>query len=217
MRVLAHLANIESLIDAFKQNLDIHRVTASQIFHIPPSQVSEEQRNKAKAINFGIIYGISAFGLARQLNISRKEAATYIERYFKEYPGIQKYMSETIEFAKEHGFVPNLLGRKCFLPHINSKDHALRSFSERAAINAPMQSLASDIVKVAMIALDKRLSSNNMKTKMILQIHDELIFESPLAEVDSAMAIIKSTMQNAYLLDVAIDTKVSFGSNWQEL
>ena len=217
LRILSHVANIGQLKKAFAENRDIHAQTASQIFDTPIETMEPEVRRKAKAINFGIIYGISAFGLARQLNISRKEAATYIERYFKEYPGIQKYMSETIEFAKEHGFVPNLLGRKCFLPHINSKDHALRSFSERAAINAPMQSLASDIVKVAMIVLDKRLSSNNMKTKMILQIHDELIFESPLAEVDSAMAIIKSTMQNAYLLDVAIDTKVSFGSNWQEL
>ena len=126
-------------------------------------------------------------------------------------------MSETIEFAKGNGFVSNLLGRKCFLPNINSKDHTLRSFSERAAINAPMQSLASDIVKIAMILLNKILSSRNMKTKMILQIHDELIFESPEAEVTSAMAIIKSTMQSAYLLDVGIDTKVSTGNNWQEL
>ena len=217
LRILSHVANIGQLKQAFAENRDIHTQTASQIFDIPIETMEPEVRRKAKAINFGIIYGISAFGLARQLNISRKEAATYIERYFKEYPGIQQYMSETIEFAKEHGFVSNLLGRKCFLPNINSKDHTLRSFSERAAINAPMQSLASDIVKVVMIVLDKRLSANNMKTKMILQIHDELIFESPLSEVESAMTIIKSTMQNAYLLDVAIDTTVSFGSNWQEL
>ena len=217
LRILSHVANIEQLKQAFAENRDIHAQTASQIFDTLIEAMEPEVRRKAKAINFGIIYGISAFGLARQLNISRKDAATYIERYFKEYPGIQQYMSETIEFAKEHGFVSNLLGRKCFLPNINSKDHTLRSFSERAAINAPMQSLASDIVKVAMIVLDKRLSANNMKTKMILQIHDELIFESPLAEVESAMTIIKSTMQNAYLLDVAIDTTVSFGSNWQEL
>jgi DNA polymerase-1 len=217
LRILSHVANIKQLKQAFAENKDIHAQTASQIFDTPIETMEPEVRRKAKAINFGIIYGISAFGLARQLNISRKEAATYIERYFKEYPGIQQYMSKTIEHAKEHGFVANLLGRKCFLPNINSKDHTLRSFSERAAINAPMQSLASDIVKVAMIMLDKQLSANNMKTKMILQIHDELIFESPSVEVDSAMAIIKSTMQNAYLLDVAIDTKVSCGFNWQEL
>lgn len=217
LRILSHVANIGQLKKAFAENRDIHAQTASQIFDIPIENMEPDVRRKAKAINFGIIYGISAFGLARQLNISRKEAATYIERYFKEYPGIQKYMSETIEFAKEHGFVSNLLGRKCFLPSINSKDHTLRSFSERAAINAPMQSLASDIVKIAMIVLDKEFSSRSMQTKMILQIHDELIFESPAAEVDSAMAIIKSTMQSAYLLDVAINTKVSVGNNWQEL
>ena len=217
LRILSHVANIGQLKKAFAENRDIHAQTASQIFDIPLEHIEPDVRRKAKAINFGIIYGISAFGLARQLNITKKEAATYIEKYFKEYPGIQKYMSETIEFAKENGFVSNLLGRKCFLPSINAKDHTLRSFSERAAINAPMQSLASDIVKIAMILLNKTLSSRNMKTKMILQIHDELIFESPEAEITSAMAIIKSTMQNAYLLDVGIDTKVSSGNNWQEL
>jgi len=217
LRILSHVANIGQLKKAFAENRDIHAQTASQIFDIPIEHMETDVRRKAKAINFGIIYGISSFGLARQLNIQKKEAATYIEKYFKEYPGIQKYMSETIEFAKENGFVSNLLGRKCFLPNINSKDHTLRSFSERAAINAPMQSLASDIVKIAMILLNKTLSSRNMKTKMILQIHDELIFESPEAEVTSAMAIIKSTMQSAYLLDVGIDTKVSTGNNWQEL
>ena len=217
LRILSHVANIGQLKKAFAENRDIHAQTASQIFDIPIEHMEPDVRRKAKAINFGIIYGISSFGLARQLNITKKEAATYIEKYFKEYPGIQKYMSETIEFAKGNGFVSNLLGRKCFLPNINSKDHTLRSFSERAAINAPMQSLASDIVKIAMILLNKTLSSRNMKTKMILQIHDELIFESPEAEVTSAMAIIKSTMQSAYLLDVGIDTKVSTGNNWQEL
>ncbi len=217
LRILSHVANIGQLKKAFAENKDIHAQTASQIFDIPIENIEPDIRRKAKAINFGIIYGISAFGLARQLNIPRKEAATYIERYFKEYPGIQHYMSQTIEFAKENGFVPNLLSRKCFLPNINSKDHTLRSFSERAAINAPMQSLTSDIVKIAMILLDKALLSRNMKTKMILQIHDELIFEAPEAEVNSAMALIKSTMQNAYLLDVAIDTKVNTGDTWQEL
>ncbi len=217
LRILSHVANIGQLKKAFAENRDIHAQTASQIFDIPIEHMEPDVRRKAKAINFGIIYGISSFGLARQLNITKKEAATYIEKYFKEYPGIQKYMSETIEFAKGNGFVSNLLGRKCFLPNINSKDHTLRSFSERAAINAPMQSLASDIVKIAMILLNKTLSSRNMKTKMILQIHDELIFESPEAEVNSAMTIIKSIMQSAYLLDVGIDTKVSTGNNWQEL
>lgn len=217
LRILSHVADIKSLKQAFMDNKDIHTETASQIFDIPLAQVDPDTRRKAKAINFGIIYGISSFGLAKQLNIPRKEAGIYIEKYFEKYPGIKDYMSRTIEYSKENGFIANLLGRKCFLPHINSKEHIMRSFSERAAINAPMQSLASDIVKIAMILVGNALKDNNMKTKMILQIHDELLFEAPDDEIEKVSAIIKSTMQNAYALDVAMDTKVRSGKNWQEL
>ena len=217
LRILSHVANITSLKQALAENNDIHAQTASQIFNLHFDQITPDIRRKAKAINFGIIYGISAFGLAKQLNISRKEAGDYIEKYFKEYPGIQKYMSETIEFAKENGFVQNLIGRKCFLPTINDKNHALRSFGERAAINAPMQSLASDIVKMAMITLDKELATKSMKTKMILQIHDELIFEAPKEEVDDASKLIKSIMENSFTLDVNIRVEVHAGDNWQEI
>ena len=217
LRILSHVANIMPLKNAMSENRDIHAQTASQIFGVPLDQVDSDLRRSAKAINFGIIYGISAFGLAKQLNISRKEAADYIERYFKEYPGIQKYMSDTIEFAKENGYVENLLGRKCFLPTINDKNHALRSFGERAAINAPMQSLASDIVKIAMINLDLELKKRSMKTKMILQIHDELIFEAPESEVDSAMKLIKSVMESAINLDVRTDIEVNSGDNWKQI
>ena len=197
------------------ENRDIHTQTASQIFALPIEKVTSEVRRKAKAINFGIIYGISAFGLARQLNISRQEAADYIDKYFKEYPAIQQYMSKTIEFAKENHFVENLLGRKCFIETINDKNHALRSFGERAAINAPMQSLTSDIVKMAMITLDKELETRSMQTKMILQIHDELIFEVPEEEVSEASKLIKSVMEKAIKLDVNINVDVNAGSNWQ--
>ncbi len=217
LRILSHVANIAPLKKAMSENRDIHTQTASQIFGIPIADVDSELRRSAKAINFGIIYGISAFGLAKQLNISRKEAADYIERYFKEYPGIQKYMSDTIEFAKENGYVENLLGRKCFVPTINDKNHALRSFGERAAINAPMQSLASDIVKIAMINLDSELKKRSMKTKMILQIHDELIFESPEQEIDRAVKLIKAVMESAINLDVRTDVEVNFGDNWQQI
>jgi len=215
LRILSHVANVEPLKQAFAENRDIHTQTASQIFALPIEKVTSEIRRKAKAINFGIIYGISAFGLARQLNISRQEAADYIDKYFKEYPAIQQYMSKTIEFAKENHFVENLLGRKCFIETINDKNHALRSFGERAAINAPMQSLTSDIVKMAMITLDKELETRSMQTKMILQIHDELIFEVPEEEVSEASKLIKSVMEKAIKLDVNINVDVNAGSNWQ--
>lgn len=217
LRILSHVANIDSLKKAFEENRDIHAQTASQVFGLPIDQVTPDIRRKSKAINFGIIYGISPFGLARQLNVTRKDAGDYIEKYFKEYPGIQKYMSETIEFAKENGFVQNLVGRKCFIPTINNKNHALRAFGERAAINAPMQSLTSDIVKMAMIVLDQELTSRSMKTKMILQIHDELIFEAPEEEVNSALQLIKSVMENAIHLDVTTKVDVNAGNNWQEI
>lgn len=217
LRILSHVANIEPLKKAMSENRDIHAQTASQIFGLPIDKIDHELRRKAKAINFGIIYGISGFGLAKQLNISRKEASDYIEKYFKEYPGIQKYMSDTIEFAKENGYVENLLGRKCFIPTINDKNHAMRSFGERAAINAPMQSLASDIVKIAMINIDAKLKKSSMQTKMILQIHDELIFEAPEAEVDDAMKLIKKTMESAINLDVKTDVEVKSGGNWRDI
>ncbi|MDG1437187.1 MAG: DNA polymerase I [Rickettsiaceae bacterium] len=215
LRILSHVANIDSLKQAFAENRDIHAQTASQIFSIPLEEITPSIRYKAKAINFGIIYGISAFGLGRQLNISRKEAADYIEKYFNEYPGIQQYMQETIEFAKENGFVENQLGRRCFLPTINDKNHSLRSFAERAAINAPMQSLASDIVKMAMIYLDKEIAKRSLKTKMILQIHDELIFEAPESEIDEVSKLVKSTMENIINLNVKIGVEVNYGENWQ--
>lgn len=217
LRILSHVANIEALKTAMNENRDIHAQTASQIFGVDLEEVGAELRRKAKAINFGIIYGISAFGLAKQLNISRHEAAGYIEKYFQEYPGIQKYMSDTIEFAKEYGYVSNLLGRKCFVPNINDKNHSLRSFGERAAINAPMQSLASDIVKIAMINLNFELSKRKMQTKMILQIHDELIFEAPEEEVEEAKSLIKETMEAAIDLDVRTDVEVHFGDNWKQI
>lgn len=216
LRILSHVANIETLKKAFLENKDIHAQTASQIFDIPIDEITPEIRRKAKAINFGIIYGISGFGLAKQLGISQKEANDYIKKYFEKYPGIQKYMSETIEFAKENNFIENLVGRKCFVPAINNKNHALRSFGERAAINAPMQSLASDIVKIAMVKLHKELKQKNLKTKMILQIHDELIFEAPDSEIDIAMPLIKKTMEECFS-EIILNVSINSGSNWREI
>lgn len=222
LRILSHIANIGSLKEAFAKNRDIHAQTASQIFKVPLDQINSDLRRKAKAINFGIIYGISAFGLAKQLSIGQKEAGEYIKRYFTEYPGIEKYMQDTIEFAKQNGYVENIFRRKCHLPYINDKNHALRSFASRAAINAPMQGTAADIVKFAMIKVSKALHEKQLKTKMILQVHDELIFEAPENEVSIICDMVKKIMEEPILdqktqemLNLKVDVKQ--GINWQEI
>lgn len=217
LRILSHVAKIESLRLAMAEKRDIHAQTASEIFRLAIDEITPELRRSAKAINFGIIYGISSYGLAKQLNITTSEAASYIERYFAEYPGIQKYMEETISYAQSHGYVKNMLGRKCHVPTINHKNHTLQAIGKRAAINAPMQSLASDIVKIAMLKLARELKKRQLQTKMLLQIHDELIFEAPEFELEEAQRLIKSVMQSALQLDVKIAVSVNAGNNWQEI
>ena len=217
LRILSHVANIKALKEAFIKGEDIHKQTASQIFAIKLDEVTPELRRNAKAINFGIIYGISSFGLAKNLNITRKSATDYIAKYFQEYPGIEKYMADTINFARQNLYVENLLGRRCYIPMINNKNHALRSFAERAAINAPMQSLTADIAKMAMVVIDKKLQAESFKTKMILQIHDELVFEAPLSEVETVAKLVKSTMENIITLEIPTVVDVSCGDNWQEI
>ena len=217
LRILSHVANIKALKEAFMKGEDIHKQTASQIFGVEINKVTSELRRNAKAINFGIIYGISSFGLAKNLNISRKAAADYIAKYFQEYPGIEKYMADTINFARQNLYVENLLGRRCYIPMINNKNHSLRSFAERAAINAPMQSLTADIAKMAMVAIDKKFRAESFKTKMILQIHDELVFEAPISEVEPVTKLVKSIMENIITLDIPTRVDVSSGDNWQEI
>jgi DNA polymerase-1 len=173
-------------------------------------------RRRAKAINFGIIYGISAFGLARQLDISRSEAKDYIEAYFAKFPGIRTYMDNTKAYAAEHGFVSTLYGRKCFVPGINDKNPMVRGFSERAAINAPIQGGAADIIKRAMVRLPQALQDAKLNARMLLQVHDELIFEVPKGEADATCTMVKSIMEGAAKLDVPLDVDVGFGDNWGE-
>jgi DNA polymerase-1 len=211
LRVIAHVAKINSLIEAFKQNKDIHRITASQVFNIDEQEVSDELRNKAKAINFGIIYGISAFGLAKQIKVPRNEASNYMKSYFNSYPGIQEYMSEYINLAKHNGYVTTIYGRKCFIPNINNKNSIIRNESERLAINAPIQGSAADIIKMAMISLDKKLFEKKLKTKIILQIHDELLLEVPNDEIQIVEPLVKVAMENVVdlLTPLKIDIKVS--------
>lgn len=209
LRLLAHIADVAALKSAFLDGKDVHAITASQIFGVQLEDVTQELRRKAKAVNFGIIYGISAFGLARNLDITKTEADTYITKYFKQYPGIQQYMEKTINFTRRSGFVETLFGRRCYIDGINDKNHNIRQFSERAAINAPLQGTASDIIKKAMVELPSHINKY-----MVLQVHDELLFEVPENEATEYSAIIKDIMENATKLDVPLVADCKFGKTW---
>ena len=216
LRLLAHVADIPQLKDAFHADMDIHAMTASEVFGVPIEGMDPMVRRRAKAINFGIIYGISAFGLARQLDIGRGEAGDYIKAYFERFPGIRTYMDETKAFAQEHGFVTTLFGRKCHMSGINDKNPMKRGFSERAAINAPIQGGAADIIKRAMVRLPDALRDADLSARMLLQVHDELIFEVPEAQVDATQALVKAVMENAATLDVPLVVDAGAGDNWDE-
>lgn len=216
LRLLAHVADIGPLKDAFQEGADIHAATASEVFGIPIDQLDGPTRNRAKAINFGIIYGISPFGLARQLGIPQGDAKSYIEAYFEKYPGVRDYMEEKKESARTDGFVTTIFGRKVHVPGINDKNPARRNFMERAAINAPLQGAAADIIKRAMIRMPRALSRAKLKAKMLLQVHDELIFEVPEKELKKTAALVTRTMEDAAHLSVPLVCETGFGSSWDE-
>ena len=220
LRVLAHIAQIEPLIEAFKNGEDIHALTASEIFGVNIKKITSDLRRRAKAVNYGIIYGISGFGLAKQLSISNHEANNFIKKYFDKFPGIKKYMEETKALCREQGYVETLCGRKCFFPKIKDKNFAFRSFQERAAINAPIQGTAADIIKRAMIKIHEKKISNNADCKMLLQVHDELIFEVKESKIEKYQALIRHEMENALdpliSLDVPLLVESNFGDNWDE-
>ncbi len=214
LRLLAHMADVPELKTAFRNGDDIHAITASQMFGVPVAQVNSDLRRKAKTINFGIIYGISAHGLATRLGISRTEAGAYIEQYFKQYSGIRDYMESCKEFAREHGYVETLFGRRCHTPAINDKNGARRQFGERAAINAPLQGTAADIIKRAMVAISGQWSAVSGQYKMLLQVHDELVFEVAEVDVEAAKTIIKPAMENAASISVPLTVEIGTGKNW---
>ncbi|UVE17904.1 DNA polymerase I [Pseudomonas sp. LS44] len=216
LRIMAHLAKDEGLLDAFRNDRDVHRATAAEVFGVALDEVSHDQRRSAKAINFGLIYGMSAFGLAKQIGVDRKQSQAYIDRYFARYPGVLAYMERTREQAAQQGFVETLFGRRLHLPEINAKNPALRKGAERTAINAPMQGTAADIMKRAMVAVDSWLSASGLDAKVILQVHDELIIEVREDLIDQVREQVRPLMSGAAQLDVPLLVEVGVGANWDE-
>ncbi|MGB3273703.1 MAG: DNA polymerase I, partial [Xanthobacteraceae bacterium] len=220
LRLLAEIADIAALKQAFRDGLDIHAMTASEMFGVPIEGMPGEVRRRAKAINFGIIYGISAFGLANQLGIGREEAGAYIKKYFERFPGIRAYMDATREFCRSHGYVTTLFGRKCHYPDIKASNPSLRAFNERAAINARLQGTAADIIRRAMIRMDAALAETKLSAKMLLQVHDELVFEVPDEEVEATLPVVARVMQDApfpaVALSVPLAVEARAAGNWEE-
>lgn len=214
LRLLAHMSNDENLIDAFNRGQDVHARTAAEVFGVPIEEVTPELRRKAKAVNFGIIYGLSDYGLAKGLNIHRKEAADYIEKYFARYPAVKKYLDETIEAARQSGYVTTMFGRRRSLPLINDRNFSQRSLAERMAMNTPIQGSAADIIKIAMLETEKNLAP--LKSRMILQVHDELVIETVEDELEQVKEIVRRSMENAANLKVKLEVDIAFGRNWSE-
>ena len=216
LRVLAHCSGDEHLIQAYKEQSDIHRITASQVFHIPFDEVTPQQRRNAKAVNFGIVYGISSFGLSQDLSITRKEAAKYINDYFATYPGIKTFLDHAVTHAKEEGYVVTLFGRRRPVPELSSSNFMQRSFGERVAMNSPIQGAAADIIKIAMIRVNQRLKDQKMKSRLVLQVHDELLIEAYEPELDEVQNILKEEMEHAAELKVPLEIDMHTGDNWYE-
>ncbi|MDX1767850.1 MAG: DNA polymerase I [Arenibacter troitsensis] len=216
LRIIAALSEESTMIEAFKNGEDIHASTASKVFNVPLQEVTREQRSNAKTVNFGIIYGVSAFGLSNQTDLSRAEAKELIETYYKTYPKLRKYINEQIEFARENGYVQTVLGRRRYLKDINGSNAIVRGAAERNAVNAPIQGSAADIIKIAMIHIHKKLEEGNYKSKMLLQVHDELVFDIYKPELEELKTMIKTEMENAYKLSVPLDVELGVGNNWLE-
>ncbi|PIA81629.1 DNA polymerase I [Gaetbulibacter sp. 4G1] len=216
LRIIAALSKEETMIEAFKNGEDIHASTASKVFDVPLNQVTREQRSNAKTVNFGIIYGVSAFGLSNQTDLSRSESKELIDTYYATYPKLRNFINEQVDFARDNGYVQTVLGRRRYLKDINSRNAVVRGAAERNAVNAPIQGSAADIIKIAMINIHEKLIAGNYKTKMLLQVHDELVFDVYKPELDAIKTLVKSEMENAYKLDVPLDVDLDIGDNWLE-
>ncbi|MFY0782505.1 DNA polymerase I [Peribacillus simplex] len=214
LRVLAHIANDSGLVEAFQAGMDIHTRTAMDVFHVSAEEVTSNMRRQAKAVNFGIVYGISDYGLSQSLGITRKEAGEFIEKYLRSFPGVQEYMEESIHEARQKGYSTTLMQRRRYIPEITSRNFNIRSFAERTAMNTPIQGSAADIIKLAMINMNKRLKSEGLKTRMLLQVHDELIFETPPEELEILKVIVPEEMENAIELNVPLKVDYAFGPTW---
>ena len=214
LRVLAHCSGDAALIEAYREAKDIHRITASQVFHTPFDEVTDLQRRNAKAVNFGIVYGISSFGLSQDLSITRKEAAEYIDRYFETYPGIKKFLDDAVAHAKEQGYVVTLFGRRRPVPELSSSNFMQRQFGERVAMNSPIQGTAADIMKIAMIAVDRELRKRGLSSRIVLQIHDELLIETANNEVEEVKEILTDKMKHAADLRVSLEVDAKTGDSW---
>lgn len=216
LRVLAHIADDSEMIKAFKDGVDVHTVTASQVFGMPADMVNSTMRSRAKAVNFGIVYGIGAFSLAKDIGVTRKEADNYIKAYLTHYSGVDRYMNAVVEKAKNQGYVDTMFGRRRYLPELTASNRNLRAFGERVARNMPIQGTAADIIKIAMIKVYSRLKAESMKSRLILQVHDELIVEAPKEEAEKAAAILKEEMENAVALSVPLTADANIGDTWYD-
>ena len=216
LRVLAHMSGDETMRSAFLEGQDIHSRTAAEVYGVPLAEVTPAMRSAAKAVNFGIVYGISDFGLAKNLGISRQEARDFIDRYLARYPKVKAYMDACVENGRSHGYVTTLFGRRRYLPELKSANYNQRAFGERAAMNSPIQGTAADIIKLAMVRVNQALSAQGYKSRLILQVHDELIVEAPIEEAQSVAALVRREMEGVIALDVPLSADVSTGGNWYD-
>ena len=216
LRVLAHIAHDQNMIEAFKNGDDIHAITASQVFNLPLEMITPLMRSRAKAVNFGIVYGIGAFSLGKDIGVSTKEASRYIQTYLSHYSGVDRYMMNVVEQAKRDGYVETMFGRRRYLPELSSGKHMMRAFGERVARNMPIQGTAADIIKIAMVRVDERLKKEGLQARLVLQVHDELIVEAPQSESERVAALLQEEMENAVSLDVPLTADAAIGRTWYD-